>query len=334
MRRGVLAAVGIAAGVATGWWGYKRHRLTRAVAPELRSPFLYLDSAFIPGCVVAPLSVLIRSVNLARAMRQPVEVKEIAGECEGHDFHVRILRPPAAQVPAPAVLWMHGGGHLIGSPAFYDPQNSELAATLGAVVISPYYPKSTQALFPAGLNACYAALRWAQEHAEEMGFDKQRIAIAGDSAGGGLAAAVTQRAFDEGHPVCFQALIYPMLDNRTPDKEGAVGKFMWTAPFNRAAWSSYLGKNHRSEGLKRYAAPGRREDLQGLPPTWLAVGELDLFHDEVVDYARRLRGAGVDTTVEVIPGAYHIFDQIRPAAGASRKMFRHFAEALRTGLEG
>lgn len=197
----------VLAAAALGWRVGLRYRLTRAVAKDLRSPLLYVDTELIPDVAVAPLSVLARPLELARAVRRPVEISEFSGEFEGHEFHARKLVPSRfSEDPTAAVLWIHGGGHLVGSSAIYDPQNSEIAAELGVMVIAPSYPKSTQAPFPADLDACYAALRWLQENADEMGIDKQRIAIAGDSAGGGLSAAVAQRAHDEGPPSAISGL--------------------------------------------------------------------------------------------------------------------------------
>lgn len=253
-RTGIGFAIGLAAGCA--YYAWNRHKVMKEVSPELRHPALYLPMHLLPDGGFVAISKLIANHDYIRAVERDVDVRVIHGEFEGQKFSARLLAPRNQKPGAPALLWTHGGGHLIGSPGFYDPQNSRIADELGAVVLAPSYRKSTAAPFPADHDECYAALRWLQEHAEEVGVDKQRIAVAGDSAGGGLAAGVVQRALDEGHPVVFQGLVYPMIDHRTLRAQSGRGEFIWTPNSNRGAWSKYLGADHLEEEIAPYASCG------------------------------------------------------------------------------
>ncbi|WP_244080214.1 alpha/beta hydrolase [Corynebacterium striatum] len=330
-RTGIGFAIGLATGCA--YYAWNRHKVVEEVSPELRHPALYLPMHLLTDGGFVAISKLIANHDYIRAVERDVDVRVIHGEFEGQKFSARLLAPRNQKPGAPALLWTHGGGHLIGSPGFYDPQNSRIADELGAVVLAPSYRKSTAAPFPADHDECYAALRWLQEHAEEVGVDKHRIAVAGDSAGGGLAAGVVQRALDEGHPVVFQGLVYPMIDHRTLRAQSGRGEFIWTPNSNRGAWSKYLGADHLEAEIAPYASPATRADLRGLPPTWIGVGSLDLFYDEAKAHADALQEAGVPVDFQVYEGAYHGFDHIRPKARASRALVDDLIAALRRTLE-
>ncbi|MCZ9307181.1 alpha/beta hydrolase [Corynebacterium sp. c8Ua_181] len=337
------ALAGGAGAVGAAAYALSRRPYLRQVAPGLRSPILYLPMHLLPDATFARASRFFATIDFSRPIRHAVDIAEFSTSFEGRTFSARVLTPSGGVAPTasaaesesrlrPMVVWTHGGGHLIGGPAMYDPQNARLAAELGAIVVAPRYHKSTQEPFPADHDECYAALRWVQEHGEALGGDTSRIAVAGDSAGGGLAAGLVQRAFDEGHPVRALGLVYPMLDHRTTEKAGAVGQFIWTAGPNRGAWSMYLGNDHLDVDLPPYASPATRSDLSGLPPTWIGVGGIDLFCDESVAFAQALDAAGVDTTLDVWAGAYHGFDQIKPKAPQSRELFDALIDHLRRHL--
>ena len=329
---GVVGAAGMAA------YALSRRPYLREVAPGLRSPILYLPMHLLADATFARASRFFASIDFSRPVRHAVDITEFSASFDGHAFSARVLTPrgdaqgAATAGSRPVVVWTHGGGHLIGGPAMYDPQNARMAAELGAIVVAPRYHKSTQEPFPADHDECYAALRWVQKHGDKLGGDTSRIAVAGDSAGGGLAAGLVQRALDEGHPVRALGLVYPMLDHRTTDKSGAVGQFIWTAGPNRGAWSMYLGDDHLDVDLPPYASPATRSDLSGLPPTWIGVGGIDLFCDESVAFAQALDAAGVDTTLDVWAGAYHGFDQIKPKAPQSRELLDALIDHLRRHL--
>ena len=160
------------------------------------------------------------------------------------------------------------------------------------------------------------------------------MAVCGDSASGGLAAGLAQRAFDEGHPIVFNGLVYPMLDHRTGQRpvEGGRGHFVWTANFNRAAWAAYLGADHLEREPEPYASPVERGDFTGMPPTWISIGTLDLFYDESRAYADKLREAGVPVDFVEVPGAYHGFDALAPKSPETAQLTANLSAALRPYL--
>jgi acetyl esterase/lipase len=177
-------------------------------------------------------------------------------------------------------------------------------------VVAVAYRLAPEHPFPAALDDCYAALHWLNDQADGLAVDRGRVAVGGSSAGGGLAACLAQLAHDLGGPaVCFQLLQYPMLDDRTTLRTGLDAP-VWSPRSNRYGWSAYLGHRVTEPEERPYAAAARRPDLTGLPPAWIGVGELDLFHDEDVAYAARLERAGVACQLHRVPGMYHGADYL------------------------
>ncbi|QGP81293.1 alpha/beta hydrolase fold domain-containing protein [Sphingobium sp. CAP-1] len=254
---------------------------------------------------------------------------------EGREVPVRIYVPAGDAAMRPAILHIHGGGYVMGSVATNHVWNMLLAANVGAVVVSVDYRLAPETPAPGSVEDCYAALCWLHREATALGVDAARIAVRGESAGGGLAAALCLLARDRGGPaIAHQNLIYPMLDDRTcitrqPDHLGA---FVWTPQANAFGWRALLGGNPGAADVSPYAAPARAGDLSGLPPAFVAVGALDLFLAEDMDYARRLIEAGVATELHVYPGAYHGFD-VLPDAPASIRMKQDAVAALRAALD-
>jgi acetyl esterase/lipase len=246
-------------------------------------------------------------------------------------LHVSRPSETVAGAAAPAVLWMHGGGYVLGSAAQDRLKVEPLVAELGHVFVSVDYRLAPETPHPGPLEDCYAALRWLHGHAGELGVDPGRIAVAGESAGGGLAAGLTLLARDRGDvPVAFQALVYPMLDDRTAveqDRHPFTGEFVWTDDANHFGWACYLGSEPGGDNVSPYAAPGRAADLTGLPPAFIAVGALDLFLEEDLEYARRLLRAGVATELHVYPGAYHGF-WMAPRATTTAAFLRDLCGSL------
>ena len=221
---------------------------------------------------------------------------------------VRVLRPEGLGDKPPAVLWIHGGGYVWGSAAVNDRAVRRMAQRLGIVAVSVDYRLAPEHPYPAALDDCYAALRWLLARDD---VDHRRIVLAGKSAGAGLVAALALRCTDAGlTDLAGQLLIYPMLDDRTVHRTDAVGARGWTPEDNAFGWRSYLGCDPGADGVTDYAAAARRADLSGLPPAWIGVGAADLFHEESVDYAHRLRAAGVRTQLVIVPGGFHGFDVV------------------------
>lgn len=245
---------------------------------------------------------------------------------------MRIVRPKNQRTPAPALLLLHGGGYVLGNAASDDRVASRIARELGITVVSVEYRLAPEHPFPAGRDDGYAGLTWL---AEQPWVDPKRIAVGGASAGGGLAAAVVQHAHDQGKvDVCFQLLVYPMLDDRSAlrDDVQAGDHAVWNKDSNHVGWACYLGHEPGSADIPADAVPSRRVDLSGLPPAWIGVGSADLFHDEDVDYARRLMAAGVACELDVVEGATHGFERFAPRKALSRSFSQAQVDALRRGL--
>ena len=218
----------------------------------------------------------------------------------------------------PAVLHIHGGGYVAGSAADYRRDIQELTANHDCVAVSVDYRLAPETPFPGSLEDNYAALLWMYTHAAELGIDRSRIAIKGESAGGGHAAALAIAARGRGEvPICLQVLIYPMLDDRTGSTMPVppyIGHYIWNAASNRFGWKSLLGKPAGSKQVPAGSVPARVENLAGLPPAWIGVGSVDLFANENMEYGRRLLQAGVSTEMHLVPGGYHGFDLFVPQA--------------------
>jgi len=248
---------------------------------------------------------------------------------------IRLIRPREQRTPAPALFWTHGGGYISGSPVQDDRTNIALARELGITVAAVRYRLAPDHPAPAAIEDAYAGLRWLFTHAESLGVDAARIAVGGASAGGGLAAGLALYARDRGEvSPAFQLLIYPMLDDRTVVRTDLDTRNVrvWTPGSNRFGWTSYLGAEPGSGGVSEYSAPARREDLSGLPPAWVGVGTLDLFYQEDLEYARRLREAGVPCEVFTVDGAFHGFDALFGKKDVSRLFLAEQVRMLRKAL--
>jgi acetyl esterase/lipase len=217
------------------------------------------------------------------------------------------------------VLYLHGGGMICGSLDIYDSVVRNSVTKTGVSTLAVEYRLSPENPHPAPVEDCFAALAWLSAHASELGVDQNRIAVYGDSAGGGLAAGVALMARDRGVHLAKQILIYPMLDDRTPLDERLVPFLMWTYDDNETGWRSLLGEDYRTDRVSPYAAPGRATDLSGLPAAYIEVGELDAFRDEDIDYARRLSLAGVSVELHVHPGVPHAFEALAPQVAVARR---------------
>lgn len=232
---------------------------------------------------------------------------------------VRVYQPKGHQQGG-GLLWIHGGGLVIGNAAMEDGRASERAYQLNCVVVSVEYRLAPENPYPGAIDDCFAAWQWFLANAAELDVDPGTIVVGGESAGGGLAAALCQRIFDTGgEQPAAQWLVYPMLDDRTAaDKSlDAIQHLGWDNLSNRFGWSAYLGHNVGAEEVARWSVPTRREDLAGLPPAWIGVGDLDLFFDEDKSYAERLQASGVDCELFISERAPHGFASFNPDAQIS-----------------
>jgi acetyl esterase/lipase len=262
---------------------------------------------------------------------QPVE-RRIPGPPGAPELRLWIVDPAPAEKAKPALLHMHGGGFMMTDPTLM-PHLQEIATDCHCVVVSVDYRLAPETSYAGSFADNYAALAWVYAHAAELGIDRARIAVGGESAGGYHAASLAIHARDRNEvPIVFQLLIYPALDDRTGSSRAAppaVGHFMWTAAANQLAWSALLGVPAGSPSVPADAVPARVASVAGLPPAWIGVGSLDLFAEEDMAYAQRLVHAGVGTELLVMPGAFHGFDLLVPDAAVSKQFSASWKSALR-----
>jgi acetyl esterase/lipase len=305
------------------------------VHPELRDVLRQLPAFRLPGD-------LEKARNNPMPPLKPSERVSIRDEvikgAAGQNMMIRIYEPAAGlagEGPRPALLWIHGGGYVMGHPGYDDNLCQLFAETAGCIVFSPDYRLAPEHPFPAGLEDCYAALSWIHESAGPFGIDTSRVAIAGASAGGGLTAALALLARDRGGPrICFQMPLYPMIDDRnvSPSSHEIDHPAVWNRENNIAAWEMYLGHLGKT-AVPAYAAPIRAENLAGLPPTYTCVGQLDPFRDETIEYAARLAQAGVDVEFHLYPGGYHGYEHAAPGAEISIRTKNEYVQALARALK-
>lgn len=294
------------------------------IAPELRkaarkATMLPLDAAWGRGLA----QTLLGLVPPAKVEGVRIEVRTDT------PAPLRIYRPDTRRSDA-AAFWIHGGGYLIGRAVQDDRPCAETAKALGIVVVSVDYRLGA---FPGPLDDCHAGWTWLQKEAAQLGVDPARVVLGGQSAGGGLAAGLAQRLTDEGRarPLA-QWLFSPMLDDRTAARRelDAVAHPVWNNRLNRLGWRTYLGVEPGAAQIPAYASAARREDLAGLPPAWIGVGDVDLFCAEDRIYAERLRAAGVAVAFEEVAGAPHGFEAWAPDMPIARSYF----ERARAWLQG
>jgi len=263
------------------------------------------------------------------------EDRKVPGPAGFPDVFVRIYQPIDRPDTVPALLWIHGGGYVLGSVERDDLLAKHLAIVGQCIVASVEYRLAPEYPFPAPVEDCYAALTWLSAHSTEFGVNKSRIAIGGASAGGGLAAGLALLTRDRAEvDVCFQLLIYPMIDDRNiaSASETVPDTAVWTRENNHMGWRAYLGHEPGGVDVSPYAAAARATDLKGLPPAYIPVGDLDLFLDENITYAQRLLAASVPTELHVYPGAFHGFNGFIPGAEISRRFNTDRDNALKRML--
>ncbi|MGL3820476.1 alpha/beta hydrolase [Sphingopyxis sp. R3-92] len=298
-----------------------RHLVDREIAPIIDLfPRVELDSApitdiraraaqsysILPPPVIAPEEIMVPSIH------------------GGPDIPVFLYRPAETRTGGGAILHIHGGGMVMGSVKQMQAGPAAMAAMAGVPVVSVEYRLAPEHPFPAPQEDCHSALTWLAGRADDLGFDASRIVVAGESAGGGLAAALAIMARDLGGPaIAGQLLTYPMLDHRTggdacPYCNPTTGEFIWTRASNRFGWRALQGDYRADDARRGWFSPSLADDLTGLPPAYIATGSLDLFFDENLDYARRLTAAGVPVDLHSYAGAIHAFNAIPDAALSQR----------------
>ena len=310
-----------------------RHLVDPELLPLLDSlPDIELSEAILPLVRAAPARFAVDPRDVERtAMRQV----KVPGPQGAPDVPVLVYRPKNVAGELPCILHIHGGGYVSGSAASMEAVHRPLAAELNCCIVSVDYRLAPETKYPGAVEDCYAVLRWISANARDLGVDLRRLGVMGESAGGGLAAALTLLVRDRGEfSLAFQHLVYPMLDDRTcvaPEPHPFTGEFVWTRQRNHFGWRCLLGVEPGSEGVSPYAAPARATDLRNLPPLFLSTAALDFFLEENLEYARRLVRSAVPVELHVYPGAFHGF-QWAPTAGVSMMAARDTRDALRRAM--
>ena len=307
--------------------------------PDLRDFFLNMPPMELSRDTI--VQVRTEREQMAQAMMPPLPpevsiVQEMAPGRDGApDVRMKIVRTPSDRKDRPVILHLHGGGYVLGSPESNAPTHCAWAKGMDAVIVAPAYRLGPETSYPGNVEDAYAALAWIYANAGQLGVDTSKIAVAGESAGGGLAAALALLVRDRGEfSFCYQHLIFPMIDDRTvirADLSPNFGEFVWTPEKNRFGWASLLGQPPGSHDVSPYAAAARAEDVSGLPPTFISTGALDLFTEENLEYARRLMAAGVPVELHVYPGAPHGFMWVQNAR-VTKQYARDAWDALSRGI--
>ncbi|MFF1418577.1 alpha/beta hydrolase [Streptomyces sp. NPDC058280] len=269
----------------------------------------------------ANIDALYGGLAAAAAHDDRVEVVDFTvPSSDGHTLPLRLYKP--SNVPNALVVHVHGGGLIAGSVEGYDHVCRRYVSQAGVAMIAVDYRLAPEAPYPAAVEDCVAAVEWAIEHAAER-VPGARVALMGDSAGGGLAAATALVCRDRGiGPVAAQILVYPMLDDRTALADPAVEPFLtWSVADNATGWQAYLGDTYGADNVPPSASVARADSLHDLPTAYLEVGQLDLFCAETVAYAKRLMEHSVAVHLSVRPGAFHGFDQFAPDSRVARSAF-------------
>ncbi len=338
-RRGVVGA-GVAAAlaaplaqaVAQGSGG--NAALLQHVHPQLR-PLAAQVQAFLAKAPPLSDATLAQSrTGLAAFIKPPtadisVVEKRIPGATGQPDVAIYVVNGKSGGA-RPGILHIHGGGFVSGRAKDDLFRLQGIARTLDCAIVTVDYRLAPETRWQGSLEDNYAGLKWLRANAGALGVDPAKIAVMGESAGGGHAALLAITARDRGEvPIAFQCLVYPMLDDRTGSSRlvpAQIGNLVWTAASNRYGWRSFLGGAPGSDRTHP-AVPGRVASVKGLPPTWIGVGSIDLFVREDIEYAGRLIDAGVMTELEVVPGAFHGFDSLPDAVGLSIPISKQFNDA-------
>jgi acetyl esterase/lipase len=314
-------------------------RVTRdMIDPQLRLPGAVLKRLLgtdrTPQQLRRPFPSLVNRLLSRTRLKGVLLYQEWIPRRDGSMLRVVIATSTEPAPGAAGVLWIHGGGYASGSPDWEVSAMRALIQQGNCVVVSPDYRLSPQVPYPAALDDCYDALLWLRDHAPEYGVRSDQLAVAGASAGGGLAAAVSLYARDRGEVnLAFQMPIYPMIDDRGETESGRDNDApVWDSGTNASAWRLYLGPLYGTDEVPAHAAPARATDLSGLPPTITFVGGIEPFRDETIAYVEALRAAGVPVRFELLPGAWHGFDGLVPWSRVAGRARAFQAESFRHAL--
>ena len=307
------------------------------VDPELVEPIKKFTTLFFDKDVLAKNRENPTALPALQSPAPQLSKRKIPGPKDNPEVEVVIVDPAPGAKNRPAFLNIHGGGYIAGFAGWQPMFLQNAAMFTGCVVISPNYRLAPETPFPGALEDNYATLRWIFTNADELGIDRTRIAVGGESAGGGHSAMLAIAARDRKEfALMFQLLIYPMLDDRTGSTRPVpphLGQFVWNTTSNRFGWTSLLGVPAGSTLVPDGAVPARVVSVAGLPPTFISCGDIDLFVDENIEYARRLVAAGVPTELHIVPGAYHGYDVLAPDSGPAKRFTESWRVALKRAFD-
>jgi len=285
--------------------------------------------------------VLTRRTSQEELVKHAEDAVPMAGDVVITDYQV--TTPDGPQIlarwyakqgssPGSAVLYTHGGGMIAGNVGQLDKTLAQYVSASGVPMLSVDYRLAPEHHHPTQVNDTYAALRWLDEHAAEMGVNRNRIAVMGQSAGGNLAAAVAIMARDQSGPgICRQILLYPMLDDRPKMVDPSISRHLtWKYDDNTTAWDAFLGGAAGGPDVPPTAAPARIAEPAELPPAYMEVGQLDIFRDEDMTYALRLVRSGVEVEFHLRPGVPHMWDILAPGTDVTRRAFNDRVRILKS----
>lgn len=264
------------------------------------------------------------------------EEKFVASRNGGPPIRVRVFKPLVYAGQLPGMLYIHGGGLVLGNPEDYLDIIKRYIDASPCIVVAPDYRKAFDAPYPAAFNDCYDTLLWMNANVKTLDIIPNKLIVAGHSAGGGIAAAVTLKATDLGEiKVAFQMPIYPMLDDRQNTESARDNNSAgWNSRSNKMGWSAYLRDLYKSgREIPAYAAAARASNYEKLPPTVTFVGDLEPFHDETISYVERLKKAGVPVTFKLFEGCYHAFDVLFPNLEVSKDAWSFLLDAYRNYID-
>lgn len=309
------------------------------VLPELRPIFELQLEDFAASLLTENVPITRKAVYDAWVPREDPEVrvyeKMIPRPEGGADLRLRIYEPMEKKGVLPGILHIPSGGFSVGVPEALDEYCYILVKEINCVIVAPAHRLAPEAPFPAGVDDCYTALVWMNEYAEEAGIDPQHIAVTGASGGGGLTVAVCLMARDRKGPrICFQAPLYPTMDDRMITKAYTEQYDRRTLTFEACenVWNTYLGEGHKKKDVSPYASPARAKDYLNMPPAFTFVGALDIHRDDVMSYVSRLCEAEVPVEFILFPGCFHGFDRRVPNAPVSQRARKATIRALNEAL--
>lgn len=310
---------------------WRRHRNQKY---PLAKGYPLINQFAVPGFFLSPL--LLKAANrLLASMKLPAPPQGIDREIQwihagtGDKIRLTVYRPEEKREDLPCLVYFHGGGFCLEAAPYLHGHMETYAAKAACMVVLVHYRTSDRRPFPIPFADCWAGLTYVRQHAEALRVDRSRIAVGGDSAGGALAAACALKSRDEGkQDLCFQMLIYPVLDARMKTQSMKIypDSPLWNARLSEKMWKLYL--KNGTFGKRCYASPLETAEYYDLPPAYVEAEQYDCLHDEGIQYGRKLKQAGVAVEIQDVKGTFHGFD-VFPKTEITKKMLAARCRALR-----